>query len=92
MQQKFYRLSVAKEGSRFTVSMVEDAEGKFVRREDFDRLMEICKAQTLTDHEYTSAEVASIAGRVLQDSHASEEIKSIAASVLTQARNKERKP
>lgn len=43
-------------------------------------------------HEYTSARLASIAGRILQDPQASARERSLAGSALTQARERRRKP
>lgn len=42
-------------------------------------------------HEYTSKRVASKAGKVLRDPKSSKKDKSIAASALTQARDKKRR-
>lgn len=45
-----------------------------------------------TTHEYTSSRVASIAARLLQDDDTPPDVKTIAASVLTQARDRDDNP
>lgn len=87
MKQKYYKLesSVYSDHQQIThkVWMEESDSGQWVKREDFERMLELAQS-----HEYTSDRVASIAGKILQDPESSDEMKSIAASVLTQAKDK----
>lgn len=75
-------------------TMVENLEGTYVKREDYENLLGECVRIT-TKHaernEHTSSSIASIAGAILQDENSSADIKSIAASVLSQVKDKTQK-